>query len=143
NGCRQEFQRDAHEQRQCVTAFRMPKLGEQHWSECEGELIDCNDEANNTREMLLWEFLLNNKAWQRRRIPNTSPEQHTAEVKQLRCRARRKDGDPECLPSKIDTGHNPPVKFVNDKSGGDASDYGSERRQTDSPTSGYGSDARR
>ena len=42
----------------------MLELSNQGWSEGEAELIDCNDEADDPGEILLWELLLNDEARQ-------------------------------------------------------------------------------
>src|SRR5437763_15513035 len=67
NNCRRKLQREATEQRQRVGTLCVLEPGDQRWSECEGELIDCDDNTDDPREMPFREFLLNDEARQRRR----------------------------------------------------------------------------
>src|SRR5437762_2920887 len=114
----------------------MLELGEQCWSERESELVNCDDDADEPREMLLRELLLDDEARQCRRISDTNPENQTAKAEHPPVRARRQDSHAKCLHNEIERGYGPPVEAVDDKPRRDAPDDGSECRQADSPTGG-------
>src|ERR1700730_5555715 len=135
NNCRGDLRRQAHEQRRRVGTLGMLQLGEQSWSEREAELVDCDHKADNPREMLPWKFLLNDEARKRRRIADARSEQQTTQVEHRSFGGRRQDSNSERLHDEVDRGYGAPVETVDDKSGRDAPDHGSEGCQADSPTS--------
>ncbi len=60
------------------------QMTEKSGSECESELIDGNDQPDDSRKVLLRELLLNNEPRERDQIPKAEAEQSASEIEYRR-----------------------------------------------------------